>query len=117
MIRDRDVVSSHYTADADLLPDTGLEDVDETTIRQYREDMLRARSNHAWGDMDNESLLMKLGAYRKDRKTGTKGLTLAGLLMFGRTESIMELHPRYKLDFLSTMGANNLTPDKDGQTA
>ena len=105
MIRDRDVVSSHYTADADILPDTGLEDLDETTVRQYREDMLRARSNHAWGDMDNESLLIKLGAYRKDRKTGTKGLTLAGLLMFGRTEAIMELHPRYKLDFFEYDGS------------
>lgn len=105
MIRDRDVVSSHYTADADILHDTGIEDLDETTIRQYREDMLRARANHAWGEMDDTSLLMKLGAYRRDRKTGVKGLTLAGLLMFGRTEAIMELHPRYKLDFFEYDGS------------
>ncbi len=51
-----------------------MEDLDETTIRQYREDMLRARSNHAWGEMDNESLLMKLGAYRKDKKQVQKDL-------------------------------------------
>lgn len=105
MIRDHEVVNSHYTADADILPHTGLDDLDTETIRQYQEDLLRARANHAWGELDSEGMLTKLGAYRMDRKTGQKGLTLAGLLMFGRTETIMELHPRYRLDFFELDGS------------
>ncbi len=105
MVRDRDVVNSHYTADEEILPHTGLDDLDAETIRQYREDLLRARANHAWGELDSEGMLKKLGAYRTDRKTGQKGLTLAGLLMFGRTDTIMELHPRYRLDFFELDGS------------
>ena len=35
-------------------------------------------------------LLKKLGGYRKDRDTGEEGFTVAGLLMFGKNESITD---------------------------
>lgn len=105
MIRDRDVVNSHYTADAEILPRTGVADLDAATIRQYREDLLRARHNHVWGSCDDATLLTNIGAYRMNRASGQKGLTLAGLLMFGRTETIMELHPRYSVDYFELDGS------------
>lgn len=36
------------------------------------------------------TFLKKLGGYRKDRKTGVEGQTLAGLLMFGTGQAIRE---------------------------
>lgn len=45
---------------------------------------------HVWNALDDKFFLEKLGGYRKDRKTGVEGLTLAGLLMFGTGQAIRE---------------------------
>lgn len=41
-----------------------------------------------------------MGGYRKDRRTGKEGLTLAGLLMFGKGLSIREALPLFSVDYL-----------------
>ncbi len=40
--------------------------------------------------LDDIGLLKKLGAYRVDRKTRKEGFTVAGMLMFGKTEAITD---------------------------
>jgi ATP-dependent DNA helicase RecG len=40
-----------------------------------------------------------LGGLRKNRKTSEEGLTLAGLLMFGRERSLLDALPHYQLDY------------------
>jgi ATP-dependent DNA helicase RecG len=51
--------------------------------------------------LDEKGLLEKLGAWRKDRQTGIEGLTIAGLLMFGKDEAIRDpaALPQYHLDY------------------
>jgi predicted HTH transcriptional regulator len=51
--------------------------------------------------LDDLELFKKIGAYRIDRKTRNEGITLAGLLMFGREDSIKEQEalPDYFPDF------------------
>ena len=49
--------------------------------------------------MDDQSFLEKLGGYRKDRKTGVEGLTLAGLLMFGTGQAIRERFDNVFMDY------------------
>lgn len=49
--------------------------------------------------MDDKSFLEKLGGYRKDRKTGVEGLTLAGLLMFGTGQAIRERFDNVFMDY------------------
>ncbi len=44
-------------------------------------------------------MLTKLGGWRHDRKTGNNGLTVAGLLMFGRDETLREGAPGYHVDY------------------
>lgn len=44
-------------------------------------------------------MLSKLGGWRRDRKTGTEGVTVAGLLMFGRDETLREGVPGYHVDY------------------
>ena len=41
--------------------------------------------------LDNLDLMKKLGGYRKNRETGEEGFTLAGLLMFGKYDSIRDV--------------------------
>ena len=38
---------------------------------------------HVWNFYEDKEFLESLGGYRKDRRTGIEGLTLAGLMMFG----------------------------------
>ena len=53
--------------------------------------------------------LTKLEAYRKDRHTKEEGFTLAGILMFGKTESITdpECAPNYFPDYREHLGADD----------
>lgn len=36
---------------------------------------------HVWNDLENKEFLMQLGGYVVNRKDGTEGLTMAGLLL------------------------------------
>lgn len=59
-----------------------MDDIDKETLRKYRQIFEIRNDGHVWNALDDKSFLEKLGGYRKDRKTGVEGLTLAGLLMF-----------------------------------
>lgn len=99
MIRDRDTVNTCYSADSELLPHTGLDDLDQQTLRQFRNRVRSGTPTNTWVDDDDDEFLRKLGAFKRDRVTGQCGLTLAGLLMFGKTEAIQELCPYFKIDY------------------
>ena len=77
-------------ADSRILPNFSLNDIDKESILQYRQLFATASPNHPWLVLDDMTLLEKLGGYRKDRETGEKGFTLAGLLMFGKYDSITD---------------------------
>ena len=73
--------------------------MDYESLQRFRRRMLTTQMGATWIDLDDLSLLRRLGGYRKDRETGQEGLTLAGLLMFGRSESLHELRPYYRVDY------------------
>lgn len=45
---------------------------------------------HPWSALSDVEFLRQLGGYREDRKTKREGLTVAGILMFGKYESIID---------------------------
>jgi ATP-dependent DNA helicase RecG len=85
-------------ADADLTvhPDSrilegySLDDFDLQSMRQYRQLFASTRPGHPWLSFDDTEFLTQLGAFRKDRKTKKEGATVAGILMFGKTNSITD---------------------------
>lgn len=77
-------------ADSRILTNYSLDDLDKDSLKQYRQLFSLARPNHPWLGLDDITLLEKLGGYRKDRETGKVGFTLAGLLMFGKYDSITD---------------------------
>ncbi len=95
--------------DSVILENYTIEDLDSTTIKQFRQLFMSSRSGHPWHALDDISLLKKLGAYREDRKTGIKGITLAGLLMFGKGDSIkeQEILPNYFPDFRERLSTDD----------
>jgi len=91
--------ASDQPADSKILSHFGLNDIDEASLQQYRQRFASQKPTHVWLSEDNKGLLIKLGGWRRDRMTGEEGLTLAGLLMFGREESIREGVPNYNVDY------------------
>jgi len=80
MMRDTDnggndrLFLEHYTMD----------DIDLPSLTSYRNRFSSAQPDHVWNKLDNKSFLMEFGCYDIDRTTGMEGLTMAGLLMFGK---------------------------------
>lgn len=75
-----------------------IEDFDSVTIQKARSLAAARTPDHPWGLMDDEELLRSAKLYRKDRRTGEEGYTLASVLLFGREECISDVCPSYKTD-------------------
>jgi len=76
-----------------------LEDIDFDTFRAYRQIFANREPGHPWNAVEDREFLRQIGGWRKDRETGESGLTMAGLLMFGRFTAIQEELPNYMLDY------------------
>lgn len=87
-------------ADSRILAGFSLDDIHPESLRQFRQ-LFGARQQHVWLAEDDRGLLEKLGGWRRDRKSGEAGLTLAGLLMFGREQAIRDpaALPGFHLDY------------------
>ncbi len=96
MIRD-----SHADGnDGSLLEGFTMDDIDVETLRSYRIQFKTLFYDHAWNGVDDKTFLKNLGGYEVDRKTGKEGLTVAGLLMFGKGLSINERFANFRMDYL-----------------
>jgi ATP-dependent DNA helicase RecG len=102
MLSDR----SEDPADSQILEHFTLDDLDRPSLQQYRQRFASNKPTHPWLSEDDRGLLQKLGGWRRDRASTQEGLTLAGLLMFGKAEAIQEVIPQYQIDY-----RENLTAD------
>ncbi|MBO5703564.1 MAG: putative DNA binding domain-containing protein [Bacteroidaceae bacterium] len=89
------------SADSRILDNYTFDDIDKASLDQYRRLFDLAKPGHAWLALDDIPLLKKLGGYKVDRQTGKEGFTLAGLLMFGKTDAITDetCAPNFFLDY------------------
>ncbi|MGI5939648.1 MAG: RNA-binding domain-containing protein [Thermoleophilia bacterium] len=87
--------------DQRILKGFTLDDLDAPSLAQYRHRMRAARGDHVWLALGDQDLLERLGGWRCDRQTGEEGLTLAGLLMFGKELAITDQSgvPKYWVDY------------------
>lgn len=85
--------------DARILKGFGLDDLDMESLRIYRQMLKDEKPGHPYLEQDDFTFLKSLRGWRRDRSTGEDGLTLAGLLMFGRWSAIQEAVPHYFLDY------------------
>lgn len=91
--------SQEEPADSRILENFTLKDLDLPSLHQYRQRLASRQPTHPWLDVDDKNLLKKLNGWRSCRKSDIEGLTVAGLLMFGRNETIREALPQYQIDF------------------
>ena len=85
--------------DCIVLEHYGMDDVDSETLSRYRTMFQNNNPDHVWNQEDNKQFLTMLGGYKKDRSKGIEGLTIAGLLMFGKGISIRERFSNLMMDY------------------
>ena len=85
--------------DGMVLEHYDMDDIDAETLSHYRTMFQNNNPDHIWNQADNKEFLTMLGGYKKDRDKGIEGLTLAGLLMFGKGLSIREKFANLMMDY------------------
>jgi len=85
--------------DSKVLPKFGLNDLALESLKLYRNQFASLKPDHPFLTGDETDFLSKLGGWNRDRNTSEEGLTLAGLLMFGKYNSIREICPNYYVDY------------------
>ena len=90
--------SAEGAADRLVLPAFGLDALCKETIQSYRNALRSERPEHPWADLDDDALLLRLGAVGRSAEDGELHPTRAGLLMFGYAWRITEEFPQYFLD-------------------
>ena len=96
MIRD----ANENGNDGALVEHYNMDDVDIESLRQYRTEFRILNGDHVWNEIDDKLFLKELGGYVVDRNTGREGLTVAGLLMFGKGISIRERFANFRMDYV-----------------
>ena len=96
MIRDSNADGN----DSILIEYYGMDDIDPDSLRQYRTEFRLENNTHVWNQVDDKTFLRNLGGYTEDRQTGKEGLTLAGLMMFGKGLAIRDRFSNFRMDYL-----------------
>ena len=86
--------------DGMLIENYTMDDVDLATLAAYRQRFRIANADHVWNDIDDKEFLKMLGGYVVDRSTRKEGLTMAGLLMFGKGAPIRERFDNLRMDYI-----------------
>lgn len=82
-----------------ILSGYGIGDLDQDSIAIYRSMLRDSKPGHPFLDAAGPDFLRRIKAWRLDRETGHEGLTAAGVLMFGTSETIRDEFPNYAVDY------------------
>lgn len=85
--------------DATVLSNFSVEDLDLDSVNSYRQIFSSRAPTHPFIAQSLPDFLRSIQAWKKDRESGEEGLTLAGLLMFGRLNAILDAVPNYIVDY------------------
>lgn len=68
---------------------------------------------HIWMNMTDLELLKSAGLYKKNANTGEEGITLAGIMLFGKDEIISSVNPYCRTDALYRVDDLDRYDDRD----
>ncbi|MCB9184701.1 MAG: putative DNA binding domain-containing protein [Flavobacteriales bacterium] len=100
--------------DQRILEGFTLEDLDTASLDQYRQRFRAARPDHPWLSLPAQEFLEQLGGWRRDRENQQEGITLAGMLMFGKDNAIREpgAAPNYFVDYREKLDPDTRWTDR-----
>lgn len=96
MIRD----ANEEGNDGNIIEYYSMDDVDLTTLKNYRNEFENRNIGHIYNQLNDKEFLQQFGGYSVDRATGKEGLTLAGLLMFGKGLPVRERFSNFRMDYI-----------------
>ncbi|MES2614508.1 MAG: RNA-binding domain-containing protein [Bdellovibrionota bacterium] len=85
--------------DGKILEKFSIEDLELDSLKIYRSIFASRKPDSPWIALDDVQFLHRIGGFAKERSENKVGLTIAGLLMFGRNETIAEVFPNVFLDY------------------
>ena len=94
-------------ADSRIVRNFDMHDVDSDSLDAYRNLLKASRpAGHPWVALGNTELLEQLGGWRTNRDSGEGNVTIAGLLMFGKFQSIVDPDalPKFSVDYRDYRG-------------
>ena len=77
-----------------------LDNLDSETIKQYRNFFLQVNPTHRYNTFTDKEFLEKLGIIQENK------VTFAGLLLFGKEDSLLETMPNYRIEYLEIPGVS-----------
>ncbi|MBO6159173.1 MAG: putative DNA binding domain-containing protein [Firmicutes bacterium] len=95
MIRDQNESGN----DSLLLDYYTMDDIDLETLHRYRNRFRVVNGDNVWNALPDKEFLEVLGGYRYDRRKKAEGLTMAGLLMFGKGLPIRDVFDMINMDY------------------
>ena len=95
MLRD----AAEDPSDGRILEGFTLADIDADSLKAFRNRFASRDPDHPFLAKSDQDLLECLGGWRRDRVTKVEGITLAGILMFGKERSILDALPHFHLDY------------------
>lgn len=107
MLRDQNAES----ADSAPAENIGISELNEETIKAYRNLFAAKHPTHIWNQLGKDDFLMKIGAIKRGRDSVFHP-TIAGLIMFGDFVSIISALPNYFLDYREHIGNDERWSDR-----
>ncbi len=95
---------SSDNADGQILNRYGFEFIDVDTLHGYRNAFNGHNPGHIYEKLSDLEFLRNLGGYGSNPLQQTEGLTVAGLLMFGKSVTIHQVFPNFRFDYLNLIG-------------
>ena len=96
-----------------VFPFVQLSDFKSSLFDRVRALVRNQRPNHPWLELNNEELMKSAGLYKKDMQTGREGFTLAGILLLGKEELILNVLPHHKTDAILRVENEDRYDDRD----
>lgn len=94
--------NTNYAFDRTIVNRFTLDDIHKETFQKYRQRFQNRSPDDSRNELDDILFLKRIGGYLRDRDKEVEGLTVAGLLVFGKPESILEKFPYFFLDYRET---------------
>ncbi|WP_159459248.1 RNA-binding domain-containing protein [Secundilactobacillus mixtipabuli] len=104
------VVDSQEQIDTELLNNYDMDDINEETVKEYKQLYAKNKNDPSVLTQDNYQFLIDKGVFRRDRSTSDKTykLTAGGLLFFGKLNAIINRFPGFQVDYVKKKNVSSV---------
>lgn len=83
-----------------IYPYATIDDLRLDLLVKVRKIVNNLRKDHPWLSMNDMELIKSAQLYQTDLESGKSGITLAGILLLGKDETILSVAPAYRTDLI-----------------